>query len=60
MEKELYKSLKAFNTDGWDGYRPNRWVSHCTITLIGEDYMYEGRKILCQWVFTFRQPEKQY
>ncbi|MDE7322493.1 MAG: 2'-5' RNA ligase family protein [Lachnospiraceae bacterium] len=37
FQRELHEYLKEFDTKGWEWYRPDRWVPHCTIALTGED-----------------------
>lgn len=37
FQRELFESLSEFDTKGWEWYRPDRWVPHCTIALTGED-----------------------
>lgn len=37
FQRELYESLKDFDTNGFEWYRPDCWVPHCTIALIEKD-----------------------
>lgn len=37
FQRELYTSLKDFDANGYEWYRPDRWVPHCTIALIEKD-----------------------
>lgn len=37
FQRELFESLKEFDAKGWEWYRSDRWVPHCTIALTGED-----------------------
>lgn len=37
FQKELHIALKDFDTNGWEWYRPDRWVPHCTMALTKED-----------------------
>lgn len=37
FQRELHEKLRDFDTKGWEWYRPDRWVPHCTIALTGED-----------------------
>ena len=37
FQKELFEHLSGFNTTGYEWYRPNRWVPHCTLALTKED-----------------------
>ena len=37
FQRELHECMQDFDTKGWEWYRPNRWVPHCTLALTGED-----------------------
>lgn len=37
FQREVYECMRAFDTTGWEWYRPNRWVPHCTLALTKED-----------------------
>lgn len=37
FQRELFESLNEFDAKGWEWYRPDRWVPHCTIALTGDD-----------------------
>jgi 2'-5' RNA ligase len=37
LQSELHDYMKDFDTNGWEWYRPNNWVPHCTIALTHED-----------------------
>ncbi len=37
VQRELHECMSEFDTNGWEWYRPNRWVPHCTIALTKED-----------------------
>ena len=37
FQRELCEHLKDFDATGYEWYRPNRWVSHCTLALTKED-----------------------
>ena len=37
FQRELHECLKDFDATGWEWYRPNRWMPHCTLALTKED-----------------------
>ena len=37
LQRELHEFLSGFDTKGWEWYRPDRWVPHCTIALTRDD-----------------------
>lgn len=37
LHRDLHKSLKEFDSKGWEWYCPDNWVPHCTIALTMED-----------------------
>lgn len=37
FQRELYECLRDFDATGWEWYRPDRWVPHCTLALTKED-----------------------
>lgn len=37
FQRELHEVLQDFDSNGWEWYRPNQWVPHCTIALTGDD-----------------------
>ncbi len=37
FQRELCEHLKDFDAAGYEWYRPNRWVPHCTLALTKED-----------------------
>ena len=37
LQGELHEWLKEYDSKGWEWYRPDRWVPHCTIALTRED-----------------------
>ena len=37
LQEELHDCLKDYDTTGWEWYRPDQWVPHCTLALTRED-----------------------
>ena len=37
FQRELCEHLKDFDAAGYEWYRPNRWVPHCTLALTKDD-----------------------
>ena len=37
LQGELHEWLKEYDSKGWEWYRPDRWVPHCTIALTREE-----------------------
>ncbi len=37
FQRELHEFLHDFDTKGWEWYRPDRWMPHCTLALTKED-----------------------
>ncbi len=37
FQRELHECLKDFDATGWEWYRPNRWMPHCTLAITKED-----------------------
>lgn len=37
FQRELHEALVDFDSKGWEWYRPDRWIPHCTIALTNED-----------------------
>lgn len=37
FQRELHEYTKDFDTNGWEWYRPDNWVPHCTLVLTNED-----------------------
>ena len=37
LHSELYALMNEFNTEGWEWYKPDGWVPHCTVALTSED-----------------------
>ncbi len=37
FQSELHECFKEYDATGWEWYRPDRWVPHCTLALTGED-----------------------
>ncbi len=61
FQRELYETLKDFDTNSYEWYHPDKWVPHCTIALTGDDgeeafylasnlLLHEFRKIVGQFV----------
>lgn len=37
LQKDLHECMNLFDTNGWEWYCPDRWMSHCTVALTKED-----------------------
>lgn len=49
FHREVYECFKDFDTVGWEWYRPDRWVPHCTLALTkedGEDAFYKASDLI--------------
>lgn len=37
LQRELYDCFAAYDTTGWEWYRPDAWTPHCTLALLASD-----------------------
>lgn len=37
LQRDLHECMAAFDTTGWEWYRPDMWVPHCAVALTNED-----------------------